>query len=66
MTEFEIVQQPKSFQDSRPSDRFELRIKNDGWWKARGILYGDWVAERLATELGIKVEYIKNHEVYNS
>jgi len=29
------------------------------WWHARAIIYGDWIAEKLAKELGIKVEYAK-------
>jgi len=46
---FEIVEAEKR--------GFELRIKDDGWWKARAIIYDEWIAEKLAKELDIKIQY---------
>ena len=46
---FEIVEAEKR--------GFELRIQDDGWWKARAIIYDEWIAEKLAKELGIKIQY---------
>ena len=62
MSDF-AIKQMRRWRDNKIEDKFELVIKGDGWWKARAIIYGDWIAEKLAKELGIKVEYAKNREV---
>ena len=62
MSKFKIVQM-RNWRDNKIVDKFELVIKDDLWWRARAIIYGDWIAEKLAKELGIKVEYAINREV---
>ena len=62
MTRFEISQMSKSFKDSTPSDKFELRIEGDGYMNARAIIYSDWIAEELARDLGIEVKYMRGYE----
>ena len=62
MSDFKIVQM-RTWKTNKIVDKFELVLDGDGWWKARAIIYGDWIAEKLAKELGIKVEYAKNREV---
>ena len=43
---------------------FELRIVNDGWWKARAVIYDQWIAEKLAKELGITIQYSRFNTRY--
>ena len=62
MSDFKIVQM-RTWKTNKIVDKFELVLDGDAWWKARAIIYGDWIAERLAKELGIKVEYAKKQEV---
>lgn len=56
MTRFEISEGDKK--------GFELRIKDDGWWRARAIIYDQWIAEELARDLGIKIKYNKHNSKY--
>jgi len=62
LSDFKIVQM-RTWKTNKIVDKFELGIRGDQWWHARAIIYGDWIAEKLAKELGIKVEYAKNREV---
>jgi len=64
MSDFRIVQM-RTWKTNKIVDKFELEIKGDGWWKARAIIYGEWIAEKLAAELGIEVEYVKKEVKVN-
>lgn len=58
MSEFEISQ-IVTWKTNKVTDSFELKIKGDQYMNARAIIYGDWIAEKLAKKLGIKVKYSK-------
>jgi len=55
-SQFEIIEAEKR--------GFELRFREDQYWRARAIIYDEWVAKRLAFELGIKVHYNKINSRY--
>ena len=41
--------------DMKPTGRYELKIQGDMYHKARALIYDEFIADELATQLKIKV-----------